>query len=242
MSRASGQSWRRTRRGLSIFKPSTVLDTNSFKPNPSESFAQKVRRRRGKNELQKLCSNIASRQRRRDDFRAPFVLSLPPEEVILRVKLLPGLLLTLALSLALLAQSAQELYQRGLVQEQSKGNLQEAIKLYTQAAKSVGKDRGLAARALIRSAGSREKLGQLAEAADVYAEVLRTYPEQRAEATLAQDRLDLLRRSSSAVSSKSHNAGMTDVSMVTGLLFENYCSTCHNSTTTSGGLDLGALN
>src|SRR6516165_10016143 len=75
------------------------------------------------------------------------------------------------------AQTALELYQRALVQEQAAGNLPEAITLYRQAAKEAGNDRGLAARALIRAARSYEKLGQ-PEAADLYGEVMRTYPEQ----------------------------------------------------------------
>lgn len=154
----------------------------------------------------------------------------------MRVKLLIGLLLTLALSLALLAQNAQELYQRGLVQEQAQGNLKEAIKLYSEAAHAAGKDRKLAAKALLRTAACYEKLGQTAEAANVYAEVLTTYPEQRAEATTAQERLVVLR------SSKSNDVLRTDVSAAIGSLFESDCITCHNSTTRSAGLDLGALN
>ena len=40
-----------------------------------------------------------------------------------------GVCLTLSLSLALLGQNAQEIYQRGLVQEQAEGNLKQAIEL-----------------------------------------------------------------------------------------------------------------
>ena len=47
-----------------------------------------------------------------------------------------GLLLTLAVSNGVVAQSAQELYQRGLVQEHGNGNLQQAIALYTCAGRS----------------------------------------------------------------------------------------------------------
>ena len=96
----------------------------------------------------------------------------------MRARVIPGILLTVALSIALLAQNAQELYQRGLVQEQSQGNLQEAIKLYSQAAKTAGKDRSLAAKALLRVASCEEKLGHQAQATDAYAEVVRAYPEQ----------------------------------------------------------------
>jgi hypothetical protein len=92
-------------------------------------------------------------------------------------------------SIALAAQSAQELYQRALVQEHANGDLKEAIALYTQVAKTAGTDRALAAKALIRLAGSHEKLGSEADAEKTYAELLRGYPEQRTEVALAQERL-----------------------------------------------------
>src|SRR5215472_2662681 len=93
------------------------------------------------------------------------------------------------------SESALELYQRALVQEQAAGNLPQAIELYRQAAKEAGGDRGLAARALIRAAGSYEKLGQPA-ASELYTEIMRTYPEQQEEVALAQSRLAALKRSS----------------------------------------------
>jgi len=148
----------------------------------------------------------------------------------------------MALSLALAAQNAQELYQRGLVQEHSNGNLTEAIKLYSQAAKAAGKDRALAAKALIRLAGSEEKLGHQAEAANAYAEVVRAYPEQRAEAATAQDRLNQLRRTRSDRSQNSQVEGSTDASAVTEPVFESYCNNCHNASNRSGGLDFRSLN
>ena len=115
-----------------------------------------------------------------------------------RTALAACLLLTLAVSGAIAQSaaqsapsgaSAQELYQRGLVQEHANGDLQQAIALYAQAAQTAGRDRALAAKALIRMAGSQEKLGANAEAARAYAEVVRAYPEQRAEVAIAQERL-----------------------------------------------------
>jgi hypothetical protein len=108
-----------------------------------------------------------------------------------------GVLLILALSIRVTAQTAQELYQRGLVQEHAKGDLKQAIALYEQAAQAAGKDRALAAKALIRKAGLQEKLGASAEAEKTYAELLRTYPEQRSEVSVAQKRLKALRRAPS---------------------------------------------
>ena len=100
--------------------------------------------------------------------------------------------------IGLVAQSAQELYQRGLVQEHANGDLKQAIALYAQAAQTAGSDRALAAKALIRMAGSQEKLGEDAEAASAYAELVRAYPEQRAEVAIAQDRLRALRQATRA--------------------------------------------
>jgi len=106
-----------------------------------------------------------------------------------------GLLIVLTVSTGVAAQSPQELYQRGLVQEHVHGDLQQAIALYAQAAQTAGRDRALAAKALIRMAGSQEKLGASAEAASTYAGVVREYPEQRAEIAIAEERLTALRRS-----------------------------------------------
>jgi len=115
-----------------------------------------------------------------------------------RTGLALGLLLSLAGTIELLAQSGQELYQRGLVQEHATGDLKQAIALYTQAAQTAGRDRALAAKALIRKAGAQEKLGANADAARAYAEVAGAYPEQRAEVAVAQGRLTALRRATRA--------------------------------------------
>ena len=116
-----------------------------------------------------------------------------------RGPLLLGLLFALAVSIALAAQSAQEMYQRALVQEHSRGDLKKAVALYAQAAKTAGTDRGLAAKALMRMGGSQEKLGADKDAEKTYDELLRTYPEQRVEVTVAQERLNRLRRATRVV-------------------------------------------
>ncbi|HEY2382767.1 MAG TPA: DUF1592 domain-containing protein [Terriglobia bacterium] len=136
------------------------------------------------------------------------------------------------------SQVALELYQRALVQEQAAGNLPEAISLYQQAAKEAGNDRTLAARALIRAAGSYEKLGQPA-AMELYAEVMRTYPEQREQVALAQSRLAALKRSSPRTAPA--RAGRTDVSAVFDPLFETYCVSCHSQSHKTAGLALDNL-
>lgn len=152
-----------------------------------------------------------------------------------------SVLLTLALSIGLVAQSAQELYQRGLVQEHAHGNLKYAIALYAQAAQAAGRARALAAKALVRMGGAQEKLGEDGEAARTYAEVVRAYPEQRAEAAVARERLTVLRRAVRSGAAPVRDAGTSDVSSSTRPLFERYCINCHNAGNRAGGLDLDAL-
>jgi len=140
------------------------------------------------------------------------------------------------------SQSALELYQQALVQEQAAGNLPHAIELYRQAAKEARNDRGLAARALIRAASSYEKLGQPA-AAELYGEVLRSFPEQREQVALAESRLVALRRTSTQTAqANASNSGSTDVSAVFDPMFEAYCTSCHNQTRKVAGLSLEGLN
>ena len=139
-------------------------------------------------------------------------------------------------------ETALELYQRALVQEQAAGNLPEAIQLYRQAAREAGSDRGLAARALIRAAGSYEKLGQPA-ASELYTEIMRTYPEQREEVALAQSRLAALKRAPpQSARTNSARAGRTDVSAAFDPLFEMYCTACHSQNRRAAGLALDSLN
>jgi mono/diheme cytochrome c family protein len=150
-----------------------------------------------------------------------------------------GVLLMLAVPIGLVAQSAQELYQRGLVQEHANGDLQRAIALYVQAAQTAGRDRALAAKALMRMAGSQEKLGRGAEAASAYAELVRAYPEQRAEAAIAQERLTALRRATRA--RPAPGRATSDVSALARPVLARYCATCHNVGNRAGGLALDSL-
>ena len=110
-----------------------------------------------------------------------------------------GVLLAVAVSIAPAAQSAQELYQRALVEEHSSGDLKKAIALYAQATQAAGTDRALAVKALIRMGASQEKLGADKDAEKTYDELLRTYPEQKAEVTVAQRRLKELRQATKLV-------------------------------------------
>src|SRR5689334_10649898 len=116
-----------------------------------------------------------------------------------RRKLVQGCVVLTLLSATLLsatllwAQSALELYQRGLVQEQSYGNLREAIGLYERAAQAADRDRALAAKALFREAESYRRLGD-PKAAELYTTVMRSYPEQRQPVAAAEAALAALPR------------------------------------------------
>jgi hypothetical protein len=143
------------------------------------------------------------------------------------------------LSASLLAQSAQELYQRALGAEHATGDLRQAIALYTRVVAAAGKDRALAARALMRVAGAHEKLGQHADAIATYAELLRAFPEQRTEATAAQERLTALRRSPRTETRPTQLAATGGVSSAIRPLFESYCVGCH--TGSRSAVDLDAL-
>jgi len=160
---------------------------------------------------------------------------------VTRTGLALAVLLMLAVPVGLVAQSAQELYQRGLVQEHANGDLKQAIALYEQAAQTAGSDRALAAKALLRMAGAREKLGEDAEAASAYAGLVRAYPEQRAAVAVAQDRLRALRQATRAGAAPARAASLTDVSSLTRPLFDSYCASCHNAGKRAGGLDLEEL-
>src|SRR4029450_13615193 len=51
-----------------------------------------------------------------------------------------------------------------------------------------------------------------------------------------------LRRLSPAGARQSQTRVLTDVSGLTGPLFDGYCTNCHNAANRSAGLDLGSLN
>jgi hypothetical protein len=152
-----------------------------------------------------------------------------------------AVVLMLVRPIGLGAQSAQELYQRGLMEEHADGDLTRAIALYAQAARAAGSDRALAAKALIRMAGSQEKIGKDADAASAYAELVRAYPEQHTEVAIAQDRLKALREATGAGAVPTGAARVGDVSSLARPLFDSYCASCHNAGNRAGGLDLHAL-
>jgi tetratricopeptide (TPR) repeat protein len=117
------------------------------------------------------------------------------------------------LSTTLFAQSAGELYQQGLVQENGVGNLQNAIQLYQRAAKASAGDRALAAMALLAAARCYEKLGE-EESRKLYEEIEKSYPDQREQAAVAWERLSALRNQPSGKTLQDSNASpqLADIS------------------------------
>jgi hypothetical protein len=89
---------------------------------------------------------------------------------------------------ALAAETPQELFQKALVKERSEGKLREEIPLYEKAAQSAGKDRALAARALVQAGECYQKLGD-AESRKLFDRVVRDYADQRESVTIARARL-----------------------------------------------------
>jgi len=156
-------------------------------------------------------------------------------------RILSVLLTMLALSAPAAAQQPPDLYERGLVQEHAAGHLEDAIALYIQAAHAAGVERPLAARALVRAADCYEKLGRQTDAANLYGELLRAYPEQRAAVTRAQERLSILKRHESAAISKKRSSSVIDEPASMAPVLEHYCVRCHNAGNRSGDLDLASI-
>jgi hypothetical protein len=139
------------------------------------------------------------------------------------------------------AQSALELYQRGLVQEQAHGNLREAIQLYQQAVQAAGGDRLLAAKALLREAESYRQMGD-PKAAELYASLTRTYPEQREQVAAATAALAALPRAGEHQGSAGLSAPMaSDLASVVAPVINNNCIGCHKQGRAYGGLSLDNL-
>src|SRR5688572_19794366 len=106
-----------------------------------------------------------------------------------RIGIVGMVMIFVGMSMLLFAQSPRDLFNQALIQERAAGNLEQAIQFYQRAARESGGDRPLAAQALIGAARSYEKLGKTEASNKLYAEVARTFPEQRDQAQLAQQRL-----------------------------------------------------
>ena len=90
-----------------------------------------------------------------------------------------------------LAQSGYDLFQKGLVQERTEGDLDEAIRLYKQIVEDHKDDRVLTAKALVQMGQCYEKLGR-AEARKAYERVVHEFADQPEPVQTARRHLEQL--------------------------------------------------
>ncbi len=107
----------------------------------------------------------------------------------------PRRVITAVLALALVAaasgyaqQTAEELYQAGLYQEEVQGNLESAIEIYTRILEDFPDNRAVGARAQLHVGLCYEKLGRR-QAQQAYQRVIDDYPEHHDEVSVARQRL-----------------------------------------------------
>jgi tetratricopeptide (TPR) repeat protein len=90
-------------------------------------------------------------------------------------------------------QTAEELYQAGLYQEEVQGNLESAIEIYRSILNEFSDNRTVGAKAQLHVGLCYEKLG-LREAQQAYRSVIDDFPEHTEEVGVARDRLASLER------------------------------------------------
>ena len=89
------------------------------------------------------------------------------------------------------AQSAEQLYQKGLMKEEGEGALQEAIDFYNKVADNSSAAVSLRAKALLHIGLCHEKLGTQ-EAVKAYQRLVNNFPAQKNEVAIAKERLNRL--------------------------------------------------
>ncbi len=99
--------------------------------------------------------------------------------------------LIIVVNLPALAQSPEQLYQRGLVKEEGEGAMEEAINLYSQIADNSNADQALRAKALLHIGMCYERMGTQ-EAVEAYQRLVTDFPTQKNEVAIARERLTLL--------------------------------------------------
>ena len=110
-------------------------------------------------------------------------------------------LMFIVASSAYAQQKAGVLFQSGLYQEQVKGDLDAAIKVYERIIINFPKNRPIVAKALLHIGLCKEKLG-LNEAINAYQKVVDQYPEQQAEFAIAKERIAKLSKALEDVARK----------------------------------------
>jgi len=95
-------------------------------------------------------------------------------------------------------QSAEQLYQAGLYQEEVGGDLQKAVDLYLRILKEFPGNREVAAKAQLHLGLCYEKLG-LKQAQEAYQRVIDQYPEQGEAVKAAKEKLSILLRAQALI-------------------------------------------
>jgi len=90
-----------------------------------------------------------------------------------------------------IAQTPEQLYQKGLGKEEGEGALQDAINLFNQVADNPKADKSLQAKALLHTGMCYEKLG-MKEATKAYQRLVSNFPAQKTEVAIARERLSRL--------------------------------------------------
>ena len=99
----------------------------------------------------------------------------------------------LSIQSPILAQSSQQLFQKGMIQEEGEGNLTKAIEIYKSIVDDVSVDRELRAKALLHVGICYEKLGNQ-NARRTYQKLISEYSDQEAIAAVGLEKLKELKK------------------------------------------------
>ena len=92
---------------------------------------------------------------------------------------------------ALVPQSADDLYESGLLKKEAEGDLNGAIQLFQRVLKTFPQNREVAAKALLQIGICYEKMG-LGQAQEAFRKVVEEYPEQTQAVATAREKLSVL--------------------------------------------------
>jgi hypothetical protein len=109
----------------------------------------------------------------------------------LKINLLIILAFLIGSTGSLYSQNAEQQYQKGLMQEEGEGNLQEAINIYNSVVENQNANQSLQAKALLHVGLCYEKLGK-DEATKAYQKLVNNFPSQKNEVAIARERLSKL--------------------------------------------------
>lgn len=89
------------------------------------------------------------------------------------------------------SQRAEQQYQKGLMQEESEGNLPEAINIFNSIVENQNAEKSIQAKALLHVGLCYEKMGKQ-EATKAYQKLVNNFPSQKNEVAIAKERLSKL--------------------------------------------------